>query len=129
MSLLDILKPKPEDAPYSYADLADPVRKALKFAYKMRRQNKGQDIPWDGPPIGELQAANCLDFAHNLSAEALEYAEEDQGRDALEEIIGVALRLGMEQGRRITLNSPEIQTLKLKLETARLMLGQKDEDS
>jgi hypothetical protein len=36
-----------------------------------------------------------------LKAEWLKVSDEDQGRDALQEIIGCALRLGIEQGFRM----------------------------
>jgi len=46
----------------------------------------------------------------------------DQGRDALDEIIGVAVQIGIEQGRRIFKKSDTFKVLMLRLETYRLGL-------
>jgi len=73
----------------------------LKFAYKMKRQNQNFDIPYDGFDIGRQQWASCFHANETLSAEHLRFIKEDQGRDALDEIIGIAVQLGIEQGRRL----------------------------
>lgn len=79
----------------------------------MRRKNRTKDVPWDGPDIGDHEKATCHSIPDNLKADYLAESKEDQGRDALDEIIGIALRLGIEQGRRIFRQSPEYQMLKL----------------
>jgi hypothetical protein len=85
--------PWPEKGgPATFAMLADSICAAIRFAYQLKRQNQDQDIPWTGPDIGEDD--------EQLSAEMLALIEKDQGRDALDEIVGLALRLGIEQGRR-----------------------------
>lgn len=101
----------PNDAPASLEDLVGPICDAIRFAYTLARQHADRDIPWSGPEIGVAQQANCPLAADQLRAENLAYALDDQGRDALMEIVGLALRLGIEQGRRIVLESPEYQTL------------------
>jgi hypothetical protein len=95
----------PTDEPYKFDDMADPVLKAIRFAYKLERRNKNKNVPWNGPRLGENMRANSPEFAERLRAGRLAYAEEDQGRDALEEIIGIALQVGIEQGRRIAKSS------------------------
>jgi hypothetical protein len=109
------------DKPFNIEKLTDPLIKAMRFAYKMQRQNADKDIPWRGPDIGDRERANCPSPKTQLKAENLQYSDEEQGRDALEEIMGLAIRLGIEQGRRITMTGPEIETLRLKLVLAELM--------
>lgn len=104
----------PYNAPACLEDLAGPIYNAICFAYQLTRQNADRDIPWSGPEIGVNQQANCPLAAEQLRAENLAYALDDQGRDALMEIVGLALRIGIEQGRRITLESPDYQTLRIK---------------
>ena len=104
----------PNDAPASLEDLVGPICDAIRFAYTLTRRQTDRDIPWSGPEIGVAQQANCPRAADQLRAENLAYALDDQGRDALMEIVGLALRIGIEQGRRITLESPEYQALLIK---------------
>lgn len=87
--------------PADFSDLVAPIVKAIKFTHTLDRQNTDKDVPWDGPNIGASELACCFDPLYALSAEMLAYDEEDQGRDALEVIIGIALQIGIEQGRRI----------------------------
>lgn len=108
------MKGWPENGePADFSALADPICEALRFAYSLRRRNADVDIPWAGPEIGRHELATCHPAAHALSAENLRYSEEEQGRDALMEIVGLALRLGIEQGRRISFGSSERQELEL----------------
>lgn len=86
------------DKPFGFTEMSDACIKALKFGFSIRRRNKGQDIPWTGP---DYDPANHLSPGYALTAESMEYAEEDQGRDALTEVVAVILQLGIEQGRRI----------------------------
>jgi hypothetical protein len=45
--------------------------------------------------------ATYFTFDERVSAEQLRYDDEEQGRDPLEVIIGIAIQLGIEQGRRV----------------------------
>jgi hypothetical protein len=112
------------DEPLDFDSLTTPLLKAIKFAYKLERKNKGQAIPWSGPDSG-VHAGYSLHPKQQLSAENLRYSDEEQGRDALEELIGLALRLGIEQGRRITMTGPEIKTLRLELLLAEIKSKEK----
>jgi len=90
-----------DGSPASFEDIVAPLKKAIKFAYKMRRQNRTKDIPWNGLDIGQPELATCFHADENLMAEHMKFSKEAQGRDALDEILGLAIRLGIEQGRRI----------------------------
>lgn len=78
------------------------VCKALKVAYVLAPKAFGENIPWIGPSLPKSMAHICLPFNDLLTREQLEY-EESQGRTILEIIIGIAIKLGIEQGRRIAL--------------------------
>ena len=84
----------------SFRDLTKPIIDAITFAYQMKRQNEDTDIPWDGLDIGDDLKATCFSPDEQLTAEQLHYSDEHQGRSALEEIVSVAVQLGMEQGKR-----------------------------
>ena len=100
----------------SFSDLADAVRKALRAAYSIKRKDRKRNIKWTGPPQGESCAHCCLAPADALTAESLKYNLDDQGRDALDVIIGIAIQMGIEQGRRNFKNSPEFSLMKTKLQ-------------
>lgn len=112
------------DKPAYFEDITAPIIKALKYAYRLQRKNKGNDIPYNGFEIGKDSLATCLNAKYQLSAESLAYAMDDQGRNALEEIIGLAVRLGIEQGRRITMGSAAFRAIKLELVLAKLKAGE-----
>lgn len=84
---------------YDFEELVAPVIKALRAAYRLRRKPLA-DIKWEGPDL--VQECHSLTPAERLTAENLRYSFEDQGRSALEEIIGIAVALGIQQGRNMT---------------------------
>lgn len=100
--------PWPKDGgPLSFEQITRPVIHAIRFAYDMKRRDRRRNIPWRGPEIGERDMACSPLAAERLKAHRLAYAEEDQGRDTLEEIVGLAIQLGIEQGRRIAKSDEE----------------------
>jgi hypothetical protein len=111
-----------------FEKLTKPLVRAVRFAYKLNRQNEDKDIPWKGLDIGWRERATCLSPETQLSAERLRYSDEEQGRDALEEIIGLALRIGIEQGRRITMTGPTIQTLEIEAMLGRVIMADKKQE-
>lgn len=91
-----------DDKPASFEDITDPLCAAVRFCYGLKRKNKDKDIPYRGYDIGKHCAHVALRAEEKFSVERLVgYSEEEQGRDALVEIMGFAVQLGMEQGRRI----------------------------
>ncbi len=92
---------KQKDKTARFSDLADPIQRAIRFAYKLERKNIDKDINWTGYDIGEDDKATCSSPNEKFTAECLAYALEDQDMDALQEIITVAIQIGIEQGRRI----------------------------
>jgi hypothetical protein len=107
--------PESKHEPLDFDDIARPIIKAIRFCYGLKRKNQEKDVPWKGPNIGRSERATCLDAAYTVSVENLAYSRDEQGRDALEEIVGLAIRLGIEQGRRIFRDSPEYKTLMMEL--------------
>lgn len=90
-----------DDKRMSFEELTFPVYKAIRKAYKLSPKDYGDRINWTGPELPKSMGASCLTYDKLLTRENLEYSEQDQGRDPLEEIVGVAVQLGIEQGRRI----------------------------
>ncbi len=84
----------------TFDSLAEPIRKAIAFAYSVKRKNADKRIPWNGPDIGKDDKATCLSPREALSKANLAWGLKDQGRDALDAIIQIAIQLGIEQGRR-----------------------------
>lgn len=99
------------DKPASFEDLTEPFIKAINFAYDLTRKNEDKNIPYNGYDNGEL--ACCPGIEILFDKESLEYNLDDQGRDALTVILTAAIQVGIEQGRRIAMNSSTVETLKL----------------
>ncbi len=91
----------PDEKSVEFDDLCEPVCKALRFAYKLQRQNEGSSIPWTGLDLGQRELVCSPSPDDKLSASSLQFDDEDQGRDALEVIVAIAVQLGIEQGRRM----------------------------
>ena len=71
--------------------------KVLKAAYSLNRKPLA-DIKWRGPNISN---GFSLSPSERLTAENLRYSEESQGRFAIDEIVGIAVALGIEQGKNL----------------------------
>jgi len=93
----------PQDgSPAHFDELTEPLIEAVRFAYSLRRKNRGKDIPWNGPDLTLTRLlCCCFNISESLSRESLEYNENDQGRDALAIIVSCAIQLGIEQGIRM----------------------------
>jgi len=83
-----------------FEKLVKSVRNAIKQAYNFKRKNKGRDIKWKGPQIHKSMRASSLNFDERLSAHNLKFSKMDQDRDALDEIIIIAIQVGIGQGRQ-----------------------------
>jgi hypothetical protein len=119
------MKQWPEDnKPASFEDLVKPFVPVLRFAYKMKRQNADTDIPYNGFEHNSLHV--CFPMVKKFSAEQLAYDKDEQGRDALEVIIGAILQVGIEQGRRIALESSEVQMLRTQAKISEILLNQRN---
>jgi hypothetical protein len=94
-----------DGSPLNFERIGDPIIKAIRFAYRLERQNGRRSIPWNGPEIGWQERACCPTIAERFKAGNLAYVEDDQGRDALVEIVSAAIQLGIEQGRRLAKSS------------------------
>lgn len=105
-----------------FSELTAPVRTAIEFAYRIERKHKNRTIPWDGYSVGS-DVLVC-DFApdEKLRAKNLKFDLEDQGRDALDVIIAIAVQLGLEQGKRNYLKSTkyELKEMRHEMEIAGL---------
>ena len=88
--------------------------KALKAAYRFRRKPIVEYPSGKGQTLNRKMLWYCSE-AERLTAENLRYSFEDQNRSALEEIIGIAVALGIQQGTNITTAEYErlIETMKI----------------
>lgn len=98
------MKKWPKDgSTVSFRDLIQPVREAIEFAYEMKRKNKNRTVPWKGYNVGKETLVSDFAPDEKLKAGNLRYNLESQGRDALDMILGIAVQLGFEQGKRLHL--------------------------
>ena len=117
--------PEDETKTVSFRYLVKPVKDAILFAYDIKRKNKGKDIPYNGYDIGKRNKATDFSPDEKLKARNLEYSDVEQGRDALTEIIGIAVQLGIEQGERNFKGSTVFQLMKIRLDMAKAVLKEK----
>jgi hypothetical protein len=126
------MKQWPKDGkPVLFSDIADPLVQAMADAvgngmvravpvkrrggYAFRSNTSDlASIDYHGYDIGEDDKATCNSPEYRLSGEGLRFDWTDQGRTPAEVIIGLAVQLGIEQGRRIERERSEAgQTLDL----------------
>ena len=85
--------------------LVDPLAETLKFVVENGGEEISDDvvIPYDGYTIGLSELVTSFDPVSKLSPEQRAYDRDDQGRNIYQVIIGIAVQLGVEQGRRFEL--------------------------
>ena len=95
------LRPWPvDDDKISFDSIVNDFALAIRFAYTLRRKNYWLEIPYNGHDIPEWLKASCLPADQQVTMENLVRQEKDQGRPALDVILGVALQVAMEIGYR-----------------------------
>lgn len=100
-----------DDKTANFEDIVKPICLAIWCAYDLKRKNVGKDIPYNGLEVGRSVLATNLGIQERFAAEQLRYSEEEQGRDALTEIVSAAVQLGIEQGRRIEQDTHKLNDL------------------
>jgi hypothetical protein len=94
-------KPWPIDGDTArFEELTKPVCAAIRSAYRLSFRGY-HDIKWSGLDIGDDEKATCFPPDEQLSELHLRYDSTEQGRPPLNVIVGVAVQLGIEQGRRM----------------------------
>ena len=93
-----------------FSDLVDPLVETLEYIYDLKVENL-DDIPYNGYQLGKSEAPSNLTPFEQLTRENLEYSEQEKGRTPLCEVISIAVRLGIEQGRRIQSESSHSQSI------------------
>lgn len=117
------MKRWPEDKTVDIEEALRHVRKAIEFAYELTRRNEDQDIPYYGydiPARRHIARSPEEDLTVNVLAE-----HADQGRDALDVILGIAFALGVENGLRYTGSTRRLEAILERLE-ARTSAGKGD---
>jgi hypothetical protein len=126
------MKQWPKDnKPVAFEELCDPLVQALadivgnglvrtvkvkrKGGYGFRSNTSDlATIEYAGYDIGSDDKATCSSPDYRLSGENLRHEWADQGRTPAEVIVGLAIQLGIEQGRRIERQrGHDAETLKL----------------
>ena len=90
--------------PTTWPDTAVPVNfEALvePLARWLRSYIGGRVEIYDGLPLGDQESAGALQPIDALTPASIDYALTHQGRDVYDTIIGLAIQLGIEQGRRL----------------------------
>jgi len=87
-----------DDAPAEFEHLVEALTRAFKQGawWRPRYEHKDKDIIWVGPPLPK----NVLSPEEQLSAGGRQYSA-DKGRNFVELMFGLALQIGIEQGRKI----------------------------
>ena len=116
--------PENETKTVYFGDLVDPLVQSMEHIYHLEIKNL-DDIPYDGYELGKNEGTSNLTPHEQLTKENLEYSLTEKGRSPLQEVLSIAVRLGIEQGRRIQMeksyshrvaNECRIELLELKLE-------------
>ena len=107
------LKEWPDDgSPARFEKIVVPVARILRQILTKRRRvipQRNLKIKYSGLRLGKSERATCLDVDELLRPEQLCEIYENQGRDVVETIVGLAVQLGIEQGRRLERqNTPRI---------------------
>lgn len=84
-----------DNKPADFAHIVEPL------ARWFRMYQEGRLEIYDGLPLGRREAAGSLQPVDALTPNSLAYNLTDQGRDVLDVILGLAVQLGIEQGRRL----------------------------
>ena len=104
--------PKKDDKPVLFRSLVKGIREALLFAYDLNRKNEDKDIPYAGY---ETNLPTDFEPIEKLTVENLTYDLKEQDRDALDVILGIAIQLGIEQGKRNFKSSTVYHLMKIRL--------------
>jgi hypothetical protein len=100
--ILKALEPFPKsDGRVYFGGVIEPFLKKIRKAYKLRRINENKDIPYTGYPLGHDARGGSLEPVHSFTVGQMKYDKEDQGRDALEVIVGKIFTVVSEQGSRM----------------------------
>jgi hypothetical protein len=102
------MKPWPLEGSVNFCDLVEPLARIL-------RENVTLSLTYtpstyEGYDIGEREKACSPTPDQDLSPEWLEY-HKDHGRDLIDVILANAVRLGIEQGRRLEREHEKINKL------------------
>ena len=111
----------PEDgSPALFENLSTPIVSAIRFAYHLERQNQHKNIAWNGPPWTTLYPV--VKTEERLKAGILTQLWHKNNKTALDEIIRLAIQLGIEQGERLFKQTTEYKDLKNFHDTVKTLL-------
>lgn len=83
-----------------FSSIVDPLRDALQTAMEKEDKVYEEGIEWNGLELGGRESATVFQPEAALHAQNLKHSKDSQDRDVFTEILSIAVRLGVEQGRR-----------------------------
>jgi hypothetical protein len=112
------------DEVVNFEELTGPVVQAIQEAYKLIPLDVSHGIEWTGLNIGKKLLAHSFSPEEALSATYLPHGD----RSPLEVIVGIAVQLGIEQGRRMAAGDQiQKRTIELADRLAKYLEGKEDE--
>jgi len=88
--------------PEKLRDIVIPLKRTLKdLISSMKSYSTSKDLFYDGFTLGDNELITCLPPDQSLTFKNLCKEKKDQNRDPFDVILGIAVQLGIEQGRRI----------------------------
>lgn len=84
-----------DNKPIDFESIVEPLARWLR-AYQA-----GHTEVYDGLPLGRQESTGSLQPVDALTVASLEYNLTNQGRDVIDVVLGLAVQLGIEQGRRL----------------------------
>ena len=108
-----------------FDDLIEPIKKVLLFILKNGGKKIADDvvIPYNGYNIGQDDLVCAFDPVSKFAPKQRIYDRDNQGRDIFDLLIGIAVQLGIEQGRRILRKQQFHSVNILKTDLSRLESG------
>jgi len=92
---------RPDGEPEKLENIVIPLKRTLKdLIFSLKGRSPVKDLFYDGFTLGDNELVSSLPPDQSLSFKNL-CREKQQGRDPLDIILGIAVQLGIEQGRRI----------------------------
>lgn len=104
-----------DDGIANFPELVGVIKDTIRQCYTIQRKNENKDVDWKGPDLPESLKSSSLPFDEALQVHNLKYDKEEQGRNAIDIIIGIAIQLGIEQGRRIYKEKIELDVKRIKM--------------
>ena len=92
------------DGTVGFKEITKPIISLIKQQYRLRFKG-WRDLRYNGYDHDLMCGVTCLPPDQAMTASNLQYSLHDQGRAPLDEIVALAVQLGIEQGRRMHIDN------------------------